>query len=105
VLTAMRPIVLVDAPMRKRNRLKTQHGLAPLTIGLGPNFVVGKTVDLAVETAWGEALGRVVTHGATRPLRGIGERPGRIADGVLGALQMWRSGRAIEQGTDQSTTN
>lgn len=70
VLAAVRPAVLVDGRMRKRSHPEAQRGLAPLTIGLGPNFVAGETVDLAVETAWGEDLGRVVTHGATRPLTG-----------------------------------
>ncbi len=55
--------------MRKRDRPKAQRGLAPLTIGLGPNFVTGHTTDVVVETSW-EQLGRVVTRGATLPLRG-----------------------------------
>ena len=70
MLAAVRPDVLVDARMRKRARPEPQRGLAPLTVGLGPNFVAGETVDLAVETSWGEDLGRVVTHGATFPLEG-----------------------------------
>lgn len=70
VLAAVRPEVLVDARMRKRAQPEPQRGLAPLVIGLGPNFVAGENVDLAVETSWGEDLGRVVTHGATFPLEG-----------------------------------
>ncbi len=70
VLAAVRPAVLVDARMRKRAHPEPQRGLVPLTVGLGPNFVVGETVDLAVETAWGEDLGRVVARGATFPLEG-----------------------------------
>ncbi len=50
VLQAVRPNVLVDARMRKRAIPEPQTGLAPLTIGLGPNFVAGETTDLAVET-------------------------------------------------------
>ena len=61
---------LVDARMRKRAVPEPQRGLAPLTLGLGPNFVAGGTVDLAVETGWGEALGAVVAHGPTRALAG-----------------------------------
>ena len=70
VLAALRPDVLVDARMRKRAQPEMQRGLAPLTIGLGPNFVSGETVDLAVETQWGDDLGTIVTEGSTKPLGG-----------------------------------
>ncbi|MDP9470835.1 MAG: hypothetical protein M3Q71_09205 [Chloroflexota bacterium] len=70
LLRVVRPDVLIDARMRKRVRPETQRGLAPLTVGLGPNFVAGETVDLPVETAWGDDLGRVLRHGAARPLEG-----------------------------------
>jgi xanthine dehydrogenase accessory factor len=62
--------VLVDARMRKRAQPERQIGLAPLTIGLGPNVVVGETTDVAIETQWGEDLGKVLADGATRPLGG-----------------------------------
>jgi xanthine dehydrogenase accessory factor len=70
VLEAVAPDVLVDARMRKRARPETQIGRAPLTIGLGPNFVAGETTDLAIETQWGEHLGAVLEAGATRALAG-----------------------------------
>lgn len=70
VLAAMVPEVLVDARMRKRARPEVQRGLAPLTIGLGPNFVAGETTDLAIETQWGDDLGAIVAQGATKPLGG-----------------------------------
>jgi xanthine dehydrogenase accessory factor len=63
------PDVLIDARMRKRDCPQTQRGQAPLTIGLGPNFVAGETTDLVVETSW-EQLGRVVRRGPALPLRG-----------------------------------
>jgi xanthine dehydrogenase accessory factor len=44
--------------------------MAPLTIGLGPNFVAGQTVDLAIETMWGERLGAIIEAGSTMPLAG-----------------------------------
>ena len=69
-LGAIEPDVLVDARMRKRGQPEGQRGLAPLTIGLGPNFVAGQTTDLAVETQWGDELGAVVEHGPTRRLGG-----------------------------------
>ena len=70
VLAAVQPAVLVDARMRKREEPEPEMDLAPLTIGLGPNFVAGQTTHLAIETQWGAALGEVVTAGATRALAG-----------------------------------
>ena len=70
LLGVVGPDVLVDARMRKRAHPKAQRRMAPLTIGLGPNFVAGETTDLAVETKWGETLGTVLTHGGTHPLEG-----------------------------------
>jgi xanthine dehydrogenase accessory factor len=70
VLAASHPRVLVDARMRKRTTPDSQRGLAALTIGLGPNFVAGETTDLVIETAWGDALGALVTSGRSLPLSG-----------------------------------
>jgi xanthine dehydrogenase accessory factor len=70
LLARLGPVVLVDARMRKRASPEVQRGWAPLTVGLGPNFIAGETVDLAVETQWGEELGRVIERGPTRPLEG-----------------------------------
>jgi xanthine dehydrogenase accessory factor len=69
-LVLMHPDVLVDARMRKRSIPEGQIGLAPLSIGLGPNFTAGVNVDVAIETAWGESLGRILHIGATLPLEG-----------------------------------
>jgi xanthine dehydrogenase accessory factor len=70
VLASVHPQVLVDARMRKRERPETQRGLAPLTVGLGPNFESGANVDVAIETAWGDDLGAVLWQGRTRDLSG-----------------------------------
>ncbi len=70
VLAALEPDVLVDARMRKRAVPESQLALAPLTIGLGPNVVAGQTTHLAIETQWGDDLGKVVAAGATRELGG-----------------------------------
>lgn len=70
VLAAVEPDVLVDARMRKRAQPESQRGLAPLTIGLGPNFVAGETTDLAIETQWGDDLGTIVERGPTQRLGG-----------------------------------
>lgn len=64
------PFVLVDARMRKRTVPEVQRDLAPLTIGLGPNFTAGETTDLVVETSWGAHLGAIIHHGPALPLRG-----------------------------------
>lgn len=69
LLDYLRPHVLVDARMNKRSVPETQCGLAPLTIGLGPNFVAGDSADLVIETAW-QALGEIITSGSSLPLSG-----------------------------------
>jgi xanthine dehydrogenase accessory factor len=69
LLPALSPAVLVDARMRKRDQPERQMGMAPLTIGLGPNFTAGRTTDVVVETSW-DALGDVVTHGASLSFAG-----------------------------------
>jgi xanthine dehydrogenase accessory factor len=70
LIEILHPHILVDARMRKHHQPESQRGLAPLTIGLGPNFIAGETVDLAIETGWGESLGRIIQRGATTPLSG-----------------------------------
>jgi xanthine dehydrogenase accessory factor len=70
VLDLLRPDVLIDARMRKHVQPERQIGLAPLTIGLGPNFIAGDMIDIAIETAWGDDFGHVIQKGATRPLQG-----------------------------------
>jgi xanthine dehydrogenase accessory factor len=70
LLRGLRPGVLVDARMRKHAQPEVQIGLAPFTIGLGPGFTAGETVDVAVETRWGDSLGAVVRQGPTLALEG-----------------------------------
>jgi xanthine dehydrogenase accessory factor len=70
LLALPHPLVLVDARMRKHHQPEIQRGRAELTIGLGPGFVAGETVDIAVETAWGGSLGEVIREGGTRALSG-----------------------------------
>lgn len=69
ILAALKPDILVDARMRKHDQPEIQITFASFTIGLGPNFIAGKTVHAAVETGY-EGLGQVIWHGATRPLQG-----------------------------------
>ena len=70
LVAALRPDVLVDARMRKRIEPEPQRGLAPLTIGLGPNFVAGATTDIVIETAHGPHTGRVIGAGRAAELAG-----------------------------------
>jgi xanthine dehydrogenase accessory factor len=78
LLVAVQPDVLIDARMRKRAQPESQCGLAPLTIGLGPGFIPGFNIDLAIETSW-SAPGEIVRSGQTlvlggepNPIAGIG---------------------------------
>ena len=70
LLHALHPDILVDARMRKRQTPERQMHLAPCTIGLGPNFIASETTHLVIETAWGDALGAVITSGSASPQEG-----------------------------------
>ncbi len=63
---ALRPDLLVDARMAKRN-LGTRMEEAPLVIGLGPGFTAGVDCHAAVETLNGSDLGRVYLRGSPLP--------------------------------------
>jgi xanthine dehydrogenase accessory factor len=70
LVRTVKPDVLVDARMRKREKPEIQRRLAPLTIGLGPNFVAGQTTDVVVETAYGKNLGALIRSGRPQVLAG-----------------------------------
>jgi xanthine dehydrogenase accessory factor len=70
LLRTLHPQILVDARMRKHLQPEPQRGLAEFTIGLGPNFTAGDSVDVAIETSWGNSLGQIIGHGATNSLQG-----------------------------------
>ena len=70
LVEALKPRILVDARMRKRVVPESQKELAPLSIGLGPNFTAGDNADIVIETGWGENIGSVITRGSARPLAG-----------------------------------
>lgn len=69
-LARLRPRVLVDGRMAKRN-LGTHRGDAPLVIGLGPGFRVGTDVHAVVETQRGPDLGRVLWSGCAEADSGL----------------------------------
>jgi xanthine dehydrogenase accessory factor len=70
LLQTIAPAALVDARMRTHLQPEIQRGMAPLTIGLGPNFVAGETTDPVVETQWGDDLGQVLVQGMPQPSGG-----------------------------------
>ncbi len=78
LLAIRAPAVLVDARMQKHRVTPDYRRLARVTVGLGPNFVVGANCDVAIETAPARN-GVIVADGATeaadgqaRALGGIG---------------------------------
>lgn len=74
-LEALRPDVLVEATLAKRNA-GIHRDLAPLVIALGPGFSAGADVHMVIETNRGHNLGRIITDGEADPDTGI---PGDIA--------------------------
>ncbi len=82
-IEALKPAVVVDAILAKRN-LGTTRNMAPVTIGLGPGFSAGDDVDVVIETARGHYLGRVILEGPAQPNSGVpGTIGGKTADRVL----------------------
>lgn len=69
-IAALRPAVVVDAILAKKN-LGTTKEMAPLVIALGPGFTAGKDVDVVIETKRGHNLGRVIRSGSAVPNTGI----------------------------------
>ena len=69
-IAALRPAVVVDAILAKKN-LGTTKEMAPLVIALGPGFTAGEVVDVVIETKRGHNLGRVIRSGSAVPNTGI----------------------------------
>lgn len=65
----LRPMVLVDAIIAKRNT-GTRLSDAPVVIALGPGFYAGGDTHAVVETQRGHHLGRVIWEGAAIPNTG-----------------------------------
>ncbi len=85
VLARMRPPIVVDARMAKRN-LGTRLTDAKLVIGLGPGFTAGADCHAAVETNRGHNLGRVYWEGSAEPNTGKPEAvSGFVGERVLRA--------------------
>ena len=69
-IAALRPAVVVDAILAKKN-LGTTKEMAPLVSALGPGFTAGEEVDVVIETKRGHNLGRVIRSGSAVPNTGI----------------------------------
>jgi len=84
-LATLRPAVLVDAILAKRNT-GTQIEDAPLVIALGPGFRAGRDCHAVIETARGHFLGRVYWQGEALPNTGVpGEVMGATEERVVRA--------------------
>ncbi|HLI07729.1 MAG TPA: selenium-dependent molybdenum cofactor biosynthesis protein YqeB [Ktedonobacteraceae bacterium] len=75
VLRQLRPPVLVEATLSKRNTGITIDD-APIVIALGPGYEAGRDAHAVVETNRGHNLGRVYYEGSAEPNTGV---PGAIA--------------------------
>ncbi len=73
-ISELRPDILVDAIMAKKN-LGTKRDMAPIVIGIGPGFSAPGEVDAVIETKRGHYLGRVIRNGSAIPNTGV---PGLI---------------------------
>ncbi|RLI26352.1 MAG: EF2563 family selenium-dependent molybdenum hydroxylase system protein [Candidatus Hecatellales archaeon] len=69
-LAGLKPSVVVDARMAKRN-LDTRIDEAPLVIGLGPGFKAGVDVHVVIETKPGPDLGKPILSGEALPSDGV----------------------------------
>ena len=65
-LAEVRPRILIDAIMAKRNT-GTTRDMAPVTIALGPGFSAPEDALYVIETMRGHSLGRVITKGLAIP--------------------------------------
>ena len=109
--TALRPDVVVDAILAKKN-LGTHITDAPCVIGVGPGFTAGEDCHAAVETMRGHTLGRALYHGSPLPNTNIpgliggfaGERVLRApADGIF--VQKLEIGASVHTGDVAGTVN
>jgi xanthine dehydrogenase accessory factor len=112
----LRPCIVVDAIMAKRNVGTTIHA-APIVVALGPGFCAGVDCHAVVETQRGPNLGRVYFEGSTAPDSGVpGEIGGEAIRRVLRAPidgtfvervrigELVRAGDVVGQVNDQPVT-
>ncbi|MFO7326326.1 MAG: hypothetical protein DIU62_011490 [Pseudomonadota bacterium] len=61
---------LVEATMRRDAVRPDLRGMAGFMVGLGPGYTPGVNCDVAIETQWGESMGRVLRDRPTAPRAG-----------------------------------
>ncbi|MDY6864119.1 MAG: selenium-dependent molybdenum cofactor biosynthesis protein YqeB [Thermodesulfobacteriota bacterium] len=86
----LKPDVIVDAIMAKKNLGITKISDAPFVIGLGPGFTAAKDVHVVIETNRGHNLGRVILQREAEKHTGI--------PGVIGGYSSERVFRAPKEG-------
>lgn len=97
--------VVIDATMRRETIRSDLRPLAPLAIGLGPGYTPGLNCHVAVETQWGDDMGRALfdqpsaaRSGGPRALDGV-KHERFVAAPHAG---LWRTGcelgRVVERG-------
>lgn len=86
----LKPDVIVDAVMAKRNLGITRITDASLVIGLGPGFRAGRDAHFVVETNRGHNLGRLITKGEAEKHTGV--------PGTVGGFSVERVFRAPKAG-------
>jgi len=93
---------VIDARMRRHEPKRDLRGSLAFAIGLGPGFIAGTNVDIAIETA-PEATGRILrrgetipAHGKSAPIAGIGRK--RFAYAPRAGL--WWTHRVIGEAID-----
>lgn len=69
-VSTMRPAIVIDAIIAKRN-FGTTKEMAPLVMALGPGFTAGEDCHLVVETQRGHDLGRIITSGQAAKNTGV----------------------------------
>lgn len=77
LLAIRTPGVLIDARLQKHCVTPDYRRIAHLTIGLGPNFIVGVNCDIAVETRPAKN-GTIIQDGATDAADGIARQLGGV---------------------------
>jgi xanthine dehydrogenase accessory factor len=92
--------VLVDATMRRMGVPADRRALAAMFIGLGPGYAPGYNCHVAIETQWGESMGRVLRDqspaersGGPPPLAGVARE--RFATAPCNGL--WRTAGTLGQ--------
>ena len=93
IIESLRPDVVIDAIMAKRN-LGTRKDEAPLVIGVGPGFTAPDNVHIVVESNRGHNLGRVLYSGSAEPYTGM--------PGLTAGFARERVLRSPHEGSDPS---